>query len=306
VRQYQADLTRIQASIERENQRLITDEQILSHEERMRQLATESLRRYETLKSRNVISQAEFDASERAEQQARLAVTARRAAIREYASRVAVLNAELQRAQATLDKARLDLEQTMIVAPYNGRVTAVHVAIGSRVRDGSPLLDMYDQTRTEIRTLIPNRHLAQVRATIEQQGTLNANAHLDGRTMLLKLDRLGTVVDPGRGGIDAYFQLVDQESYPELGRSVSLDLSLAAIRDAIALPYPSVYGSNHVFKIEDDQLQQVEIERFGQIHLDQQTFIVATSDQLVDGDLILITQMTNASDGLKVKVANAE
>ncbi len=306
VRQLEADVAKIEASIDREAQRLKTDREILVHEERLRELSTESLLRYQTLKSRNVISQAEFDASERAEQQARLAVTARRAAIREYDTRVAVLNADLQRAQATLDKALLDLEETVILAPYDGRITAVHVAVGSTVRNGSPLIDMYDQTGIEVRTLIPNRYIDQVRETIAHNGTLEAVAELDRRKLQLKLNRLGTTVDPGRGGIDAYFHLVGNSDYPELGRSVSLTLSLAPIDNAIALPYQAVYGSNHVFEIVSDRLQRVEITRFGQMFSGQDTYIVATSDQLAEGDLILTTQLANANDGLMVKVSDTE
>lgn len=305
IRQFEADVARINASMGREAERLETDREILFHEERLQELATESLQRFETLKSRNVISQAEFDAAEQAEQQAQLAVTARRAAIREFNSRITVLEAELQRAQATLDKALLDLEETVIRAPYNGRITAVHVAAGSRVRNGSLLLDMYDQTQIEIRTLIPNRYIEQVRKTIGRQGTIEAVAELDGRLLELNLNRLGTAVDPGRGGIDAYFHLVSESNYPELGRSVSVDMSLSPVENAIALPYQAVYGSNHVFKIASNQLQRIEIERFGQITRDQETFIVAISDQLNEGELVLTTQLVNANDGLTVKISDS-
>ena len=306
IRQFAADVARINASIDREAERLETDKDILFHEERLLELATESLQRFETLKSRNVISQAEFDAAEQAEQQARLAVTARQAAIREYNSRVTVLEAELARAQATLDKALIDLEETVIRAPYNGRVTAVHVATGSRVRNGSLLVEMYDHTKTEIRTLIPNRYIEQVRKTIEHQGTIEAVAELDGRKLELNVNRLGTAVDPGRGGIDAYFELVSDSNYPELGRSVSLNMFLSPVENAIALPYEAVYGSNNVFKITSNQLQRIEIERFGQITSDQETYIVAVSEQLNEGDFILTTQLVNAIDGLTVKISNQD
>ncbi len=306
VRQFEADVARIKASIEREAQRLESDHEILRQEERLLILSTESLNRFQTLKSRNVVSQAEFDAAERTAQQAQLSVTARQATIREYASRVAVLDAELQRAEASLDKARLDLEETVITAPYDGRVTAVHVAVGSRVRNGSALVELYDHSRTEVRTLIPNQYIAQVRNTVQDDSPLNAVAELDGRQLPLKLNRLGSIVNPGRGGIDAYFHLAGNETYPELGRSVSLELSLAPIADAIALPYQAVYGSNHVFKIESNQLQQVEIERYGKIQMGEENFLVATSDQLSNGDLILTTQLTNASTGLRVKVWDSQ
>ncbi len=305
MRSSQADIDRIVASIDRENQRLLTDTEILVHEQRLLELSDNSLQRYETLKSRNVISQAEFDTLERAVQQAQLAVTARQAAIREYATRVAMLDAELKRAQAALDKVSIDLKQSTIIAPFDGRVTAVHAAVGSRARNGSALVEIYDQTRTEVLALIPNRYVEQVRSTVEIHGSLAATAQLDGAALMLTLDRLSSMVDPGRGGIDAYFGFVSDMHYPELGRTVNLNLALSPIDNTFSLPYQSVYGSNYIFKIESDRLKRIRIERLGQIVEDSQVRIVAASDELVNGDLVLITQLSNASDGLSVKVSTS-
>ncbi len=304
VRQAQADVARILAQIERENQRLITDREILHHEQRLQELSAASLKRYETLKNRNVISQAEFDSLERSEQQAQLAVTARQAAIREFSSRVAVLNADLERARAALDKVRLDLAETMIYAPFDGRVTDIDVAVGATVRNGSPLIEIYDQTRTEVLTLIPNRQIEQVRKTVADHGTVDAAAVLDGQAWKLQLDRLSTTVDPGRGGVDAYFHFAAAADYPELGRSLTLELRLAPIDAAFGLPFSAVYGSNDVFKIESGQLRRVQITRLGQTGDESQPRIIAISDDLDAGDQVLITQLSNASDGLAVRVLN--
>ena len=81
---------------------------------------------------------------------------------------------------------------------------------------------------------------------------------------------------------------------------------LSPVENAIALPYEAVYGSNNVFKITSNQLQRIEIERFGQITSDQETYIVAVSDQLNDGDFILTTQLVNANDGLAVQISNQD
>jgi len=237
-------------------------------------------------------------------QQAQLAVTARQAAIREFAVRVAVLEADLERARAAHDKVRLDLENSIVTAPFDGRVTAVPGAVGSRVRNGSPLVEMYDKTRTEVLALIPNRYIEQVRNTVDIHNTLSASAQLDGTALALMLDRLSTTVDSGRGGIDAYFRFASDEYFPELGRAIDLNLSLSPVENAFSLPYQSVYGSNHVFKIQSGQLKRVRIERLGQIVQESDVRIVAASDQLVDGDLVLTTQLSNASDGLDVKIAN--
>ncbi len=306
LRQTEADIARIRASIDRENQRLKTDREILEHEIRLQEMSAKSLLRAQTLKSRNLISQAEFDSFERASEQSRLTVTVRQAAIREFSSRIAVLNAELKRAEASLDKARLDLEDTIISAPYSGRVTNVHVAVGTRVRNGTQLLDMYDQTLTEVRTLIPSRFIESVRNTLETQMSLKADTELDGHTLHLELNRLSTTVEPGRGGIDAYFKFTSSEVFPELGRPLSLNMSLTPITDAIAIPYPAVYGSNQIFMIESERMASVNIIRHGQTMLNGETYIVATSDDLQNGDQLIITQLANASEGLSVRIQNPD
>ena len=306
LRLLQADVARINASLEREHQRVIADREILRHENRLLKLATDAMERSRTLKNRNLISQSEFDVTERVEQQARLAVTAREAAIREYDSRAAVLKAELQRAQASLEKAMQDLEDAEIIAPYAGRITEVHVAAGNHVRNASPLVDMFDHTTTEIRTLIPNRYLAQVRKSITDEIELEAVAELDDEQLLLKLDRLASTVDPGRGGVDAYFRMSSNSIYPELGRSVTVLLSLSPVEDASAIPYQAVYGSNQVFKVNSDSLKSATIKRHGQLVRNNKTYIVATSSDLEADDLLVTTQLNNAVDGLKVEIFDSK
>ena len=306
LRLLQADVARINASLEREHQRVTADREILRHENRLLKLATDAMERSRTLKNRNLISQSEFDVTERVEQQARLAVTAREAAIREYDSRAAVLKAELQRAQASLEKAMQDLEDAEITAPYTGRITEIHVAAGNHVRNASPLVDMFDHTTTEIRTLIPNRHLAQVRKSITGEIELEAVAELDDEQLLLKLDRLASTVGTGHGGVDAYFRMSSNSIYPELGRSVTVLLSLSPVEDASAIPYQAVYGSNHVFKVNSGSLKSATIKRHGQLVRNNKTYIVATSSDLEANDLLVTTQLNNAVDGLKVEIFDSK
>ena len=300
LRLLQADVARMDASLEREHQRVTADREILRHENRLLKLATDAMERSRTLKNRNLISQSEFDVTERVEQQARLAVTAREAAIREYDSRAAVLEAELQRAQASLEKAMQDSEDAEIIAPYAGRITEVHVAAGNHVRNASPLVDMFDHTTTEIRTLVPIRHLAQVRKSIE------AVAELDDEQLQLKLDRLASTVGSGHGGVDAYFRISSNSMYPELGRSVTVLLSLSPVEESSAIPYQAVYGSNQVFKVNSDSLKSATIKRHGQVVRNNKTYIVATSSDLEADDLLVTTQLNNAVDGLKVEIFDSQ
>ena len=63
-------------------------------------------------------------------------------------------------AQSALDKARLELERTNIVAPYAGRVRNKLVDQGQVVNRNSPLAEIYAVDLVEIRLPLRNRDLS--------------------------------------------------------------------------------------------------------------------------------------------------
>lgn len=301
IDQLKADVSRFDALLENEALRLKTDREVLEHEHELFELATATKMRVEKLKSRNLATEAEFDQAKRAERQALLAVTLREAAIREYDSRVRRLVAERDRTLVTLKNVERDLEESIVTAPYDGRITAVHIAEGSRVRNGTSLVDMYADASVEIQSLIPNNYLTSLRELNGRANGIFATTEIDGKPLQLKLDRFASRVDPGRGGVDAYFKFEQSEHYPELGRTVDLVLLLEPVNDSFALPYQAVYGANRVYKIVDGRMQSVTFERFGQISVDNSEKIVAKSASLNNGDQLILTPLSNAVEGLRVE-----
>ena len=301
VKQFQADIARINASLQREAQKLEADRELLKYEKQLHQIAIDSRKRIENLIQSDVASQSQLDETYRAEQQAALSVAIRESSITEYDSRVASLQAELARTKASLDRALLDVADSVITAPFSGRITNVYVAPGNRVRNGTRVLDMYDPSQVEIRALIPNRYLSSFRNAATNNLTVTAQSDVDSNRLNLEFDRLSSEVSPGRGGVDAYFRFGSNQAVPELGRSIDLSVFLPTIERAIAIPYQAVYGSNQVFKVVDNLMKVVTIQRFGQIERDGHQFIVANSSDLEPGDELVVTQLTNAVDGLRVE-----
>lgn len=301
VKQFQADIARINASLQREAQKLEADRELLKYEKQLHQIAIDSRKRIENLIQSDVASQSQLDETHRAEQQAALSVAIRESSITEYDSRVASLQAELERTKASLDRALLDVADSVITAPFSGRITNVYVAPGNRVRNGTRVLDMYDPSQVEVRALIPNRYLSSFRNAATNNLTVTAQSDVDSNRLNLEFDRLSSEVSPGRGGVDAYFRFVGSQTVPELGRSIDLSVFLPTIERAIAIPYQAVYGSNQVFKVVDNLMKVVTIQRFGQIERDGHQFIVANSSDLEPGDELVVTQLTNAVDGLRVE-----
>ncbi len=73
---------------------------------------------------------------------------------------LAAAQAKVLSAEAQLDKVKLALERTRIVAPYAGRILKKHVDIGQVVSSNTALADIYAADYVEIRLPIKNKDLA--------------------------------------------------------------------------------------------------------------------------------------------------
>lgn len=62
-----------------------------------------------------------------------------------------IAEAELEAAEAAVEKAKRDLERTVLRAPYEGRILRTHTDLASYVGMGSPLADFYDADELEVR-----------------------------------------------------------------------------------------------------------------------------------------------------------
>lgn len=301
VTQLRADIARILAQIASEDRRFETDQEMLEYERNLLALAAKAAERVRSLVNRRLESESRLEEAEKVERQAKLAVTLRESSVRQHDARRNKMLAELKKVQISLDSTLRDIEESTIVAPYAGRISKVNVAADSRIRNGAEVLEMFNHHNIEIMTVMPSRYLQRVRGEGRQIHRLPAVAMIDGYEFDLVLDRLAATVEPGTGGVAAYFRILNGDFFPELGRAASLTMSLPAVEDAVTIPYRSVYGANQVFKVVDDRLKSVEIERIGQIMLDGELHIVASSSELQPLDKLLLTPLSNAADALKVE-----
>jgi RND family efflux transporter MFP subunit len=101
-------------------------------------LATRNVERNERLSVENAISRAELD---------------------ELIATQELMAAELESAEAQLERARRDLERTMIVAPYDGRVLQRTVSRGQAVAVGTVLGTVFSTDYAEVRLPIAAKDL---------------------------------------------------------------------------------------------------------------------------------------------------
>ncbi|WP_025769757.1 efflux RND transporter periplasmic adaptor subunit [Thioalkalivibrio sp. HK1] len=306
VEQRTADVNELIFELEREALQYRNDQRASRREREILALVREDIKRARSLEERNLGSKSNLDQALREEQRQLLAIEQRTLAIEGYESRKKRLEATLSRARSGLARARLDLERTAVKAPFEGRITQVLVSPGDRVRPGDRLLTLFDTSALELRSQIPLRHLPQFNRATGQGVELDARATVDGRQIRARLHRLTAEVRRGSGGADALFRVVEGGDWLQLGRTLRLIADLPAVDRGIVLPRSALYGTDRVFVVDQGRMRGVRVERLGEVGLEtRDSQILVSSPDLKAGDMVVVTQLPNAIDGLKLRVVDA-
>lgn len=302
VLQRRADLAEIEALIASENERFKRDQSLLEQETALLQLADNTVNRSKKLEQSRLASQATLDDAMASKQRQLVTLKRLKFDIAEHPARMAQLQAQLNRAQALVKQAEVDLERTKITAPFSGRISLLNVSIGDRVRAGDTLLSLYDLDNLEVRAQIPGRYINQVHNMMKHSKVLEAKASLNQQQLAFKLERLSGEVKVDSGGIDGLFSVFGNQYALALGTFVELKLKLARQDNVVALPFNALYGLDHVYRLKEGYLQSVSIERIGESTNDQgQKQLLLRSQGLRQGDKVVSTQLPNAITGLRVE-----
>jgi len=119
----------------------------VSTAEAQQALATSTLQRIEPLLGKGFVTAQQVDQARTAQRTAQIAL--QQARLQADEARQAITNtkpiaAELDRARATLALAERDLNKTVVLAPCDGRITALDIAAGEFAAAGHPLFTIID------------------------------------------------------------------------------------------------------------------------------------------------------------------
>ena len=89
---------------------------------------------------------------------------------------LAVAEASVNEAAATLERTSIDLERTVIKAPFNGRVRSESVDVGQFLREGASIATIYDTERLEVRFPLADAQLAFLDPDYARLGNAGNNA----------------------------------------------------------------------------------------------------------------------------------
>jgi multidrug efflux pump subunit AcrA (membrane-fusion protein) len=299
--QRRADLAEIEASIASENNLHANNQAALPREQNLLALTEKSLERARQLEKQQVGSQSALDEARLAVERQSLSLNARQLEIKNHAVRLAQLQARQARTEALVAQAELDLSRCEIRAPHAGIVARMRVAPGNRVRQGDPLLDVYQTGSLEVRAQIPANHQRAAFDLLAEGRRPQAGAEVAGKPVRLLLHRLAGEVKAHSGGIDGLFRVEQGAQFLRLGQFVELRLELPAQEAVAALPFEALYGGKRVYKVKDGRMAKVAVERLGEhTGADGQTRVLVRGADLQAGDWVIVTQLPNAIDGLKI------
>ncbi len=185
--------------------------------------AEEDLRRYATLRAKDVVAQGQYD---------------------DTYSQAKTLEGTIRLDQATLERARLDLEYADIRAPIAGRVGTVLLTAGNVAKANEDTLCVINQVSPIfISFSVPERHLPAVMAR-QKEGALEVTATPAGEEgkppVTARLASIDNAVDAKTGSIrlKAVSDNADRRLWP--GQFIRIGLALATLENAVVIPTQAV------------------------------------------------------------------
>ncbi len=266
------------------------------------ELARRDLARYERLEGRNVGTQAQLDA---AQNRVALEATAVRQVEREIESLAAQLDrldAQAARLDVRIERARRDLDDTIVKAPAPALVEQVQVAIGKEVRAFDPLARLIDADAVEIRFSLRDAEFGRLWAAGLIGRPLAAEWRLGDVTFPLAgvVERIESRIDATRAGVAVYARLTENPAGAPLRPGAFLHIRLPdqVQDDVAALPATALFADSTIYAIDDGRLVPHRVEVVDR----SAGRVLVRGDGLDPGAAVLTSRLAEVKPGLRVEV----
>lgn len=327
--EYQLAVAQLEADIEQANSQLAelqaqteSYSASLAIEQASLALIEKELGRLRTLNRTNAASDSEVDAKERE-------YLAQRQSVQNLQNSMSLIPSQRKSLQATvavketnLQQAKLDLEKTKVVAPFDCRLGDLSIVIGQFLGAGEVLFEALSTTAVELdaqvaphdaQRLVDSENAAlmpgslspeQIREMMDLGVTVrlrsgNAVAEWDGRVERLREQfdtqtrTLGIVVT-----VDKPYEKIIPGQRPALVRGMYCEVEFRAPerKRRIVIPH-SALTQGHVYILDQEnrlRRQEVEVEF-------SQTGFVCLRSGLQSGDLLVVSDATPAIEGMLVE-----
>ena len=219
--------------------------------------------------------------------------------------------ARVKSAEASLTKAKLDLERTYVKAPYNGRILSTSVDIGQVIGNNAELAEVYATDYVEIRLPICNCDLSFI--NLPEGGYFNADDPIDvklysslggQREWQGKIVRTeGSIDETARqlhvvAQVSDPFAISDSNQPPiKIGEYVTATIEGRKLDNVFVIPSATIYQGSYVYLVEDGVLRRQEVSIMWQNGEDA---LIGSGLNL--GDQLVVTTLGQVTSGTRVMI----
>ena len=300
VLQRGAELAEIEGLIDNDKIWLQTDRESLKSEKELLSLIRRSVERAKTLAKSRAASEATLDDALQNEQRQLLAIIQRQRSIDEFPARQLQLQARRQKVEATREKAERDLARTRIEAPFSGRIAQVMVSQGNRVSRGGQLVNLYDESRLELRIQVPLSFVPALQKAIDSDQAITGITSVNGKSVGLTFHRLSSLIEKGHGGVGAFFR--SGTRLPALGSTLGIWVHLPAKENVVQVSPDALYDRSRVYVVNNNVLESREVISVGEI-VDEngRSLVLLDGSAFEEGELVMNSRLPQAVSGLTVE-----
>ena len=215
--------------------------------------------------------------------------------------------ATLKSAEAELLKARLMLDRTNILAPFNGIITAKDVDRGQYVTSGISLAEIASADEMEIRLSLPEREMVKLdQEKLRSQGLRVRLASLSGDSSQVwegKVVRTEGRIDPKTRNTVVVARLSgpallsqDGISHITIGQFVRAEIEGRDFDSVYELPRVALHNGDSVYVVDtENRLRERKVTL---LDINDENILVA--DGLTEGEVVTVSPMTSGVEGVEV------
>ena len=220
---------------------------------------------------------------------------------------MASAQAKLDAAIARLEKAKLALTRTQVVAPYDGYIVKRLVSEGELINSNTPVAEIFASDSLEIRLPVASNKVQFLKNDNEESAQVKLEADFAGNTKswIVPLDRSDSVIDKDTRQWYVTAKLpkdfLQQNPQVKVGQFVSAEIEGRLLKDVIIVPSTVLTSDNRVFKFIDGAVYRQDIKILWQDDKDTVIDPDGTDSELVPGDLVVTSRLNFVADGAKAK-----
>ncbi len=266
-----AELARQAALLDEYERELEWESRLRLNAERQVELASRALERINALQRDGRESKKARDDAEAALASSEQNLLQRSQAIARIRARAAQQAAAYDKTQATLANAERELARTRVVAPFDGYVTDVRLALGKLVAVGESLGRLLSASELEARFELPEADFARLlpaepetsaAAVIGREVTVIWRLGDSERRFRAHITRVGAEIDPTLGGIELMASVDGAAATHGLraGAFVEVHIPDVVYRDVYRLPARALSEEGFIYVLRDERLESRQAE----------------------------------------------